>query len=144
MAEKSVVVAIDESEHSLKALQFYLDTIHRKEDKVILTYSAEIPYQPVQPLREDIVTDILKKVRDDAVRIETKYKKFLGDKDVNFEVKSEFSHPGEFICKVSKEANAAMVVMGTRGMGTIRRTILGSVSDYVIHHAHCPVVVYKT
>ncbi len=33
--------------------------------------------------------------------------------------------------------------MGTRGMGTIRRTLLGSVSDYVVHHAHCPVTVCR-
>lgn len=31
--------------------------------------------------------------------------------------------------------------MGSRGLGTIRRTILGSVSDYVVHHANVPVVV---
>ena len=36
-----------------------------------------------------------------------------------------------------------MIVMGTRGLGTVRRTILGSVSDYVLHHAHCPVIICK-
>ena len=33
--------------------------------------------------------------------------------------------------------------MGTRGLGTVRRTILGSVSDYVLHHAHCPVCICR-
>lgn len=36
-----------------------------------------------------------------------------------------------------------MIVTGTRGMGKVRRTILGSVSDYLVHHAHCPVVVCR-
>eukprot|EP00914_Ancora_sagittata_P001034 GHVO01002700.1.p1 GENE.GHVO01002700.1~~GHVO01002700.1.p1 ORF type:complete len:130 (+),score=14.85 GHVO01002700.1:36-392(+) len=117
--------------------------MHKKDNKVLLTYSAEIPYQPVQPLREDIVNDILAKVRSDAIRIEEKFKKYLSEKEVKFEVKSEFSHPGEYIITVAKDSNASMIVMGTRGMGTLRRTILGSVSDYVIHHAHCPVVVVK-
>merc|ERR1719394_2365613 len=36
-----------------------------------------------------------------------------------------------------------MVVVGTRGTGKVRRTILGSVSDYLVHHAHCPVVVCR-
>ena len=56
---------------------------------------------------------------------------------------SDFGQPGEFITKVAKKENAGMVVMGTRGMGKVRRTILGSVSDYVLHHAHCAVIVYK-
>ena len=31
--------------------------------------------------------------------------------------------------------------MGTRGLGKIRRTFLGSVSNYVLHHAHIPVII---
>ena len=49
--------------------------------------------------------------------------------------------PGEIICKQAKEQGASFIVVGSRGTGTIRRTILGSVSDYVLHHAHMPVVV---
>lgn len=51
--------------------------------------------------------------------------------------------PGEVIVQAAEEIKAVMIVMGTRGMGTIRRTILGSVSDYVVHHAHCPVLVCR-
>ena len=50
-------------------------------------------------------------------------------------------HPGESIVDAALQEHVSMVVMGTRGLGTIRRTILGSVSDYVLHHAHCPVAV---
>ena len=48
---------------------------------------------------------------------------------------------GEVICGIVKDENVDMVIMGTRGQGLIRRTILGSVSDYVVHHAHIPVGV---
>jgi len=52
--------------------------------------------------------------------------------------------PGEVIVTVAAEEHATMIVMGTRGMGVIRRTILGSASDYVVHHAACPVVVCRS
>ena len=51
--------------------------------------------------------------------------------------------PGEVIIKVANEEKAHMIVMGTRGLGKVRRTILGSVSDYVVHHANCPVLVCR-
>ena len=49
--------------------------------------------------------------------------------------------PGNTICDFAKEKEADMIVVGSRGLGAIRRTILGSVSDFVLHHAHCPVVI---
>lgn len=51
--------------------------------------------------------------------------------------------PGVLIVDVAKKESAAYVVMGTRGLGKIRRTIMGSVSDYVVHHCHCPVIVCR-
>lgn len=53
----------------------------------------------------------------------------------------EAGPPGQEICKVAKKEGATFIVIGSRGAGTVRRTILGSVSDYVVHHAHIPVVV---
>ncbi|AKK27326.1 universal stress protein [Mycobacterium sp. EPa45] len=42
---------------------------------------------------------------------------------------------------VAMSENADMVVVGSRGHGTITRVLLGSVSTTLIHHAHCPVAV---
>lgn len=51
--------------------------------------------------------------------------------------------PGEGIINVAKELNATMIVTGSRGHGKLRRTLLGSVSDYLIHHADIPVLVCR-
>lgn len=51
--------------------------------------------------------------------------------------------PGQVIIAVAEEEHAELLVLGTRGMGKIRRTIMGSVSDYVLHHAHCPAMVCR-
>ena len=49
--------------------------------------------------------------------------------------------PGHSIVHYAKEKEADCIVIGCRGQGTVRRTLLGSVSDYVIHHAKIPVIV---
>jgi len=51
---------------------------------------------------------------------------------------------GEVICQVAKDEKVDLILMGTRGLGPVRRTIMGSVSDYVVHHAHIPVGVIPT
>lgn len=51
------------------------------------------------------------------------------------------SKPGEGILKVVTDVKADYVVVGCRGRGKLRRTLLGSVSDYVLHHSPVPVLI---
>ncbi|KAA3679433.1 uncharacterized protein DEA37_0008215 [Paragonimus westermani] len=51
------------------------------------------------------------------------------------------NRPGPALIKAIAEHHADVVVMGNRGVGVVRRTFLGSVSDYVLHHAHIAVVI---
>jgi len=51
--------------------------------------------------------------------------------------------PGEVICQVAEEMAAVMIIAGTRSLGKMKRTILGSVSDYLVNHATCPVMVIR-
>ena len=46
--------------------------------------------------------------------------------------------PGEVICRIAEEEDAAMIITGARGMGKVHRTILGSVSDYLVHPFYMP------
>lgn len=52
--------------------------------------------------------------------------------------------PGEEICRAAAERGMAGIVMGTHGLGGIKRALLGSVSDYVVRHAPCPVITVGT
>ena len=47
------------------------------------------------------------------------------------------------IIVIAEEIDAGLIVMGSRGQGGIRRALLGSVSESVIKHAHCPVLVVR-
>jgi len=52
--------------------------------------------------------------------------------------------PGEVVCRIALEENASYVVIGTRGTSsTLKRTVLGTVSDDIIRHAPCPVLVCR-
>jgi nucleotide-binding universal stress UspA family protein len=47
------------------------------------------------------------------------------------------------IVHLAEDVGAGLVVMGSRGHGGIRRALMGSVSDSVVRHAHCPVLVVR-
>jgi nucleotide-binding universal stress UspA family protein len=47
------------------------------------------------------------------------------------------------IVGLAEEIGAGLIVMGSRGLGGTRRALMGSVSDSVTRHAHCPVLVVR-
>jgi nucleotide-binding universal stress UspA family protein len=51
--------------------------------------------------------------------------------------------PGASIVEAAVAESADLVVVGTRGRGRVERMVLGSVSDHVVRHAPCPVLIVR-
>jgi nucleotide-binding universal stress UspA family protein len=51
--------------------------------------------------------------------------------------------PGEAIVAAAESENADLIVVGSHGRSGVSRFLIGSVSDYVVRHAHCPVMVVR-
>jgi nucleotide-binding universal stress UspA family protein len=54
-----------------------------------------------------------------------------------------FGEADEEIVRLGEELEAGIIVLGSRGLGKIRRALMGSVSDSVVRHAHCSVLVLR-
>lgn len=51
--------------------------------------------------------------------------------------------PGPAIVEAAEAEQADMVVVGTRGRSRVERLVLGSVSDHVVRHAPCPILIVR-
>lgn len=147
---RKIVVAMDGSEHALYALDWYKENLHRDTDYVYLVYSTELHHilhnhkWVYSPQHNDLDT-VLPLIKEEQAIVKTKLESFdsrLKNLGIQGEVKPVHSKsPGEGVVQASSDLDACLIVTGTRGYGSLRRTILGSVSDYILHHSHVPVAV---
>ena len=63
--------------------------------------------------------------------------------EIRAHTRVEVGDPGEIILQVAAEEESDMIVMGTHGFGTFRSLLLGSVSNFVMQNADCPVLLCK-
>lgn len=67
----------------------------------------------------------------------------LSARDIAATLAVRSGDPATAILEVAEKEHADLIVMGTRGLGTAERWLMGSVSDKVLHHAHCNVLVAR-
>ena len=60
---------------------------------------------------------------------------------VSFDKMLEYGSPAEIIIEVVKKANVDIIVVGSRGLSSVRRCLLGSVSDDISMHARNSVLI---
>jgi len=150
MAEKTastVVICMDGSEFADKAFDWYMENVHHPEDNVILCHCVEVHTLTVMPMAGAAGVEMMTKMMEEQKVAAEQYFKKLTEKmkaaHLHGKVKQCHGSPREEILRVAEEEHATMIVSGTRGMGTVRRTLLGSVSDHLVHHAHIPVLICK-
>jgi nucleotide-binding universal stress UspA family protein len=137
---KRIVVGFDGSEHARKALERALE-FAGDETSLAVVATADVSRllrdpaggaSPVDPADAEARSEALAEARRliEGRGIETTFVEGLG-------------HPADVIIQEAEESGADLIVVGTRGLGTARRILLGSVSSHLVHHAPCDVLVVR-
>ncbi|EAZ90775.1 universal stress protein [Crocosphaera chwakensis] len=71
------------------------------------------------------------------------YQKKAIETNIKIDYKQIYGNPGSRICKIANEWHADVIVIGHRGRSGLEEFFLGSVSNYVLHHAHCSVLIVQ-
>ena len=63
---------------------------------------------------------------------------------IKAESKQVTGHPSSTICEIAHSCHADVIVIGRRGYSGLKEMFLGSVSNYVVHHAPCSILLVQT
>nr|CAX76693.1 putative universal stress protein [Schistosoma japonicum]CAX76699.1 putative universal stress protein [Schistosoma japonicum] len=148
IGSRSVLIAIDGSEHSKRAFDYYVNWLHRPDDSVTIYHAVEPVSLPTLSLSSpmgipssewsNIVEANVKRVRE----LENDYSAECLRHNLIYQFLYEsVEHIGASIIQQVEKYEVRLIVIGSRGLGAIKRTIMGSVSDYVVHHANTAVCV---
>ncbi len=142
----SVVIAIDDASNAGRALDYGLTLAEALKLPVRLVHVAN-----VRDLQSAGVRRIdLNKIREAADGIPEyeiaaglldKAQARAGERQVDIEPVLLGGDPADALLRYLNECDQPMLIMGRRGQSRIQALLLGSVSDKVVRHATCPVIV---
>ena len=137
-----ITVGIDGSSHSARALEWALNeaAIRHARLTVLTVHSVPMSGWTGNPLMLPGDADDQENARQGAEEMALKAIAQLGEaRPASVTVRAVTGYPAEELINASKDAD--LLVIGSHGAGGFAKLIMGSVSNYVVHHAHCPVVV---
>lgn len=138
---KKFMVCIDGSDHAWHALETATSLMKPYDRLLVVTIP---PLIDINPALGAAIWDALNKERDDAVAKILLQAEKAGD-GLNYStiVGEPAGGPREELLRIAQSEKADILVVGQRGLGAIKRAIMGSVSTYLIHHAECDVLVVR-
>ncbi len=158
-----VLVPTDGSEFAERAVRFSAqgaDRRHEAEVMVIYVHlrvhpamqeraTVEVPGEPrhdvpMAPVHEETDSEELVHAQEIVDAAVAEIKSLVTSPDVTVSGRVVVAdRVDEGILKVAEETKADIIVVGTRGLSTLRGAIMGSVSHALIEKAHCPVLIVK-
>jgi nucleotide-binding universal stress UspA family protein len=140
MFEK-ILLAVDGSEHALLSARTAADlarTVSAKEFRIVVAYDFIPPY-----LGEPNMQYVIDARMEDAKAILENAIIAVGELPCEIHTELIEGPSAEAILNVATTRKSDVIVMGSRGLGTLAGLLLGSTSQKVVAHAPCPVLIVR-
>jgi nucleotide-binding universal stress UspA family protein len=134
-----ILLATDGSENAVRAARTAVELANKTGSELHVVHVAEAPhiffaYTDLDPARAEqearkILDDEVQRIEDEGGTVAEAHLR-LGPAEEN-------------IVNLGEQLDVGLIVIGSRGLGALRRAVMGSVSESVVRHAHCPVMVVR-
>jgi nucleotide-binding universal stress UspA family protein len=151
-----ILVAVDRSERNKSVFDAAVSLAQTNNATLMLLHiiAEDEPGYPVMPTYAyyPMVDDHNYELYQEKL---TQYKQWgldflqnLTQKATELGVKTEYTqltgNPGRIICELAKNWSADLIIVGSRGLKGLKEMFLGSVSNYITHHAPCSVLILRS
>ncbi|MDN5347405.1 MAG: hypothetical protein PWP65_969 [Clostridia bacterium] len=138
---KKIILAFDGSPHARRALDAAVDLAQKYGAKLYIVSVVNIPDFAGTV---DEVNGALEKGKEFFNKQLEEAQKTASREGVEVETRILAGHPFEAIARFVDSEGCDLIVVGSRGLGTVKRYLLGSVSEAIVRYAQCPVLVVKS
>jgi nucleotide-binding universal stress UspA family protein len=153
---RNILVAVDRSAASQRAFSSAVELAKALKAHLTLVHALDVfdpasPEHPVLPV-DSYSMNLDKIIQENYMR---QWAEFVEQADAFLKQKQAeaveqgvvtdylqpYGRPGPAICSVAETIQADLIVVGSRGRSGLRELVLGSISNYIMHHAPCSVTV---
>ncbi|MGF1541773.1 MAG: universal stress protein [Pleurocapsa sp.] len=151
-----ILVAVDRSERNKSVFESAVSLAKTSNATLMLLHvlseeEAGYPLLPTYayyPMLDDRDYEIYQEKLIEYKQWGINFLENLTEKATAVGVKTEFTqltgNPGRTICELADTWEADLIVVGSRGLKGLKEMFLGSVSNYITHHAPCSVLIVRT
>lgn len=159
MSFKKILVAINDSPLSSSVFRVALELSQSNHAalKLVHCVTAQVVSEPIVPtmpldpgmsstlMPSDFQTQqtLIERQMEEARAMLERYRQEAVSQGVSADADCQVGEAGYQLCEVAQDWRADLIVVGRRGRTGLAEALLGSVSNYVVHHAPCSVLVIQ-
>lgn len=137
-----VLVPVDGSDNSFRALDAAISLAKTTGASLTAMHVIENP-PTVYVESQKLLNELLAKYRSESAKVLDKCKQKADEAGVKLETVIAEGDPASNITGYAHREGFDLIIIGSRGLGRFKEMVLGSVSNKVLHHAKCGVLVVK-
>jgi nucleotide-binding universal stress UspA family protein len=143
MAFQNILVPVDFSEHSGRALGVAIEVARKFGGRIHLIHAYPIQQILVSPYPVALPLDLDRQFREASNKQLAEWAERVRSAGLPVETSTASDSPSEAIARCAESIKADLIVMGTRGLSGLKHVLLGSVAERTLRIAPCPVLTVK-
>ena len=140
--ERKVLVPVDGSEACARTIAGIIGRRDRFPGPLTVLHVVDIDklaYRMIPDFQLDMISERAMKAGEQLVE---KWCKTFQAGGIAVLPRIEKGRARDVICRIANDEEYDLLIIGRRGMGEIRDVLFGSVANHVLHHVHCPVLLF--